>query len=106
MGYKIIERYFTNMKIIERYGETYYSCSEIYEFIDMCNSQNRSILSIEFYNITEGDVIPYNEIQSIDSSDLINTSLKKTENVLVCNYFIKDCVMKCYKLIEDKYFTV
>jgi len=87
------------------YGETYYNITDVEEFIEQCNRQNKIIWCIEFFRIINGTIIPYDSLQSIDSSDLYNLEKEYMINVNMCNNFIKSCVNKYSEKLKDLYFS-
>ncbi len=93
------------MKKKEIYGESYYRVGEIQEFIKKCERDKDIILSIEFFDIINEKVIPYGLLQSIDSAELYDERKSAKENIEACNNFIKSCVDKYSKKLENLYFS-
>ena len=93
------------MEKIELYGETYYKFEEIKIFIEECRKWNKSILSLEFFQIINNKVIPYTKLQGIDSTSLYDETKDSRENAYVCNEFISNCIMKRSKDLIGTYFN-
>ncbi len=93
------------MKRIERCGESYYPIEEIGNFIQICKKENRSILSLEFFQFLEGKVTPYSKLQAIDSASLYDETKSNAENASTCNNFISSCIdKKDLKNLKGLYF--
>lgn len=93
------------MKKIELFGETFYETKDIKNYIDLCNMRGEIIFSIEFYRINSDKTIPYNVIQSIDSTELYDGNKSNIENSRICNNFIEACVKKSMNKLHGLFFT-
>ena len=93
------------MRKVELYGEIYYRFEEIKTFIEECRKKNKSILSLEFFQIIDGKIIPYFKIQGIESISLYDETKDNKENARICNEFISNCIEKCSKDLIGTYFN-
>ena len=105
MGYVRLTGGSLIMKKVELYGETYYQTEEIREFIRLCKQNNKIIWGIDFYKIIDGKVIPYENFQGIDSTNLYDKKQSHKENLNKCNSFINDCINKYFKNLVGLYFN-
>lgn len=94
------------MQAMNLCGEEYYRVDKVYEFITLCNIRKRCIFCMEFFEITDEQVVPCEYLQSIDSTELYDEKNGKSKNVDLCNDFVKGCVDKCYDKIKELYFSV
>lgn len=94
------------MQVINMCGEEYYRADKVYEFIVLCNIRKKCIFCMEFFEIKGERVVPYEYLQSIDSTELYDEKNSKNKNVELCNNFVKNCIDKCYDKIREMYFSV
>lgn len=94
------------MQVINMCGEQYYRVDKVYEFITICNIRKQCVLCMEFFEIEGEQVVPYEYLQSIDSTELYDEKKDKSMNVELCNNFVKGCIDKCYDKIKEMYFSV
>lgn len=94
------------MQALNKCGEEYYKVDKVYEFIALCNVRKKCIICMEFFEISDTQVVPYKCLQSIDSTKLYDENNEKKMNVELCNNFVKSCVDKCYDKIKEMYFSV
>lgn len=86
-------------------GEIYISTSELDTFIKVCQMSEAVIYSVELFRIVDGKIIPYEELVSIDSSQLFDDEAKWERNLSKCNGYISNCYKKISKDISGLYFN-
>lgn len=93
------------MKALQLCGENYYDIEGIDEFVECCKQRNEIIISVEFFKIIDERIVPYDMLQSIDSSELYDENSSVRENSSICNDFIKSCINKCFDRLAGLYFN-
>jgi hypothetical protein len=73
------------------------------KFIKECNKLSIAIIGIELFNIVDENIIPYNPINSIDCSNILQEGLDWKQIVLKCNSLVQKILL--LELDRNQYFN-